>query len=65
MLQTPPGRAFLPVHDRCISLVWIGDIRAGMLAGFVPDVIGYLSETPPPLAAWVAGQRVAVWQWAG
>ncbi|MBA2933943.1 hypothetical protein HZF05_07500 [Sphingomonas sp. CGMCC 1.13654] len=46
-MRTPNGKAFAATRDRRIYIVWIALVWAGMLAGFVPDLARFETETHP------------------
>jgi len=62
MLNTPTGKAFAPVRDRRIYILWIALVWAGMIAGFLPDLGRYLAEKPsPPFILHLHGVVYFVW----
>lgn len=62
MLNTPAGKAFAPVRDRRIYLVWIALVWLGILGGFLPDLGRYLAEKPsPPLILHLHGAVYFLW----
>jgi len=62
LLSTPPGKAFLPIRDRRIYILWIVLVWAGMVVGFVPDMTRYLAETPaPPIILHLHGAFYFLW----
>jgi hypothetical protein len=62
MLRTPAGKAFAVARDRRIYILWIALVWAGMIGGFLPDLVRFHAETPtPPLLLDLHGIVYFLW----